>query len=138
MKRALADAEATAALGAELAQSIKTGVVYLHGDLGAGKTTLARGCLRALGVSGAIKSPTYTLMEPYELAGLTVLHMDLYRLKDPRELFNLGLDDYPPASTLWLVEWPEKGGALLPPPDLDVSLGHQEQARVADLSYRRG
>ncbi|HSW14696.1 MAG TPA: tRNA (adenosine(37)-N6)-threonylcarbamoyltransferase complex ATPase subunit type 1 TsaE, partial [Solimonas sp.] len=108
-------------------------VVFLEGDLGAGKTTLARGLLQAMGVQGRVRSPTYTLMEPYQAGGRTILHMDLYRLADPLELHNLGLADYPPAETLWLVEWPEKGGALLPSPELRVTLQLQGGGRRADL-----
>lgn len=138
MKLALADAEATTALGRSLAAALSdvSGVVvYLHGDLGAGKTTLARGLLRGLGVQGSIRSPTYTLMEPYSLEGREALHLDLYRLQDPRELHNLGLDDYPPASTLWLVEWPEKGANLLPAADVSVRLFLDGDGRCAMLDW---
>lgn len=125
----LPDADATAACGAALARAldgVAGGTVWLSGELGAGKTTLTRGLLRALGIAGPIRSPTYTLLEPYErqpgAAPLRILHMDLYRLADPLELDNLGLDDYPPRECLWLVEWPERGGALLPQPDLLLRL----------------
>ncbi|AXQ29686.1 tRNA (adenosine(37)-N6)-threonylcarbamoyltransferase complex ATPase subunit type 1 TsaE [Solimonas sp. K1W22B-7] len=133
----LPDAAATARLGAALAAALgprPKGVVYLLGDLGAGKTTLARGLLEALGVQGRIRSPTYTLMEPYAVGETQVLHMDLYRLADPLELHNLGLADYPPERHLWLVEWPQKGAELLPPADLCVDLrvsGEGRQARLA-------
>jgi tRNA threonylcarbamoyladenosine biosynthesis protein TsaE len=123
--RQLGDAAATEAAGARLARLLapRPGlVVYLHGDLGAGKTTLVRGWLRALGVTGAIRSPTYTLVEPYELDGRSLLHLDLYRLADAAELEQLGVYDTPPASSVWLVEWPEKGAGELPPPDLDIFL----------------
>jgi len=93
-------------------------VVELSGDLGSGKSTFARGALRALGVTGAIKSPSYTLLETYELPGIEALHLDLYRLHDPEELEHLGLADYFRPGTLWLVEWPEKGAGRLPRPDL--------------------
>lgn len=128
----LADAEATTRLGAALARRLRGqggAVIHLEGDLGAGKTTLARGFLRELGVTGTVRSPTYTLMEPYETAQARVLHMDLYRLTDPLELENLGLNDFPPAQTLWLVEWPDKGGALLPRPDLRLLLGNSGTGR---------
>lgn len=134
----LPDASATAGLGAALARALGTqprGVIWLLGDLGAGKTTLARGLLEALGVTGRIRSPTYTLMEPYELGGgRSVLHMDLYRLADPLELQNLGLADYPPEHHLWLVEWPEKGAGLLAAADLVVDLKVAGEGRQAQLS----
>ena len=133
----LPDAAATAALGAALAGALgpqPRGVIWLLGDLGAGKTTLARGLLEALGVTGRIRSPTYTLMEPYDLGGSSVLHMDLYRLADPLELQNLGLADYPPQQHLWLVEWPEKGGGLLSAADLKVDLKVAGEGRQAHLS----
>lgn len=133
----LADETATLALGARLAQALRKvggGVVYLHGDLGAGKTTLARGLLRAAGVEGTLRSPTYTLMEPYAADGQAFLHLDLYRLADPAEVEQLGLRDFPVESTVWLVEWPEKGAGFLPPPDLEVRLEIQGAGRVATLS----
>jgi tRNA threonylcarbamoyladenosine biosynthesis protein TsaE len=93
-------------------------IVTLSGDLGAGKSTFARGALRALGARGAIKSPSYTLLESYDLPLAHVIHLDLYRLHDPGELENLGLADYYRPGYLWLVEWPERGAGRLPPADL--------------------
>lgn len=133
----LEDSAATEALGAVLARSeaARAGlVVFLEGDLGAGKTTLARGWLRALGISGPIRSPTYTLIEPYRVDGRELLHMDLYRLRSPDELEGLGLDDYPPDRSWWLVEWPAQGGALLPPADLLITLQVDEGKRKVSLS----
>jgi tRNA threonylcarbamoyladenosine biosynthesis protein TsaE len=133
----LASADATAELGAAIARALAPragAVIYLIGPLGAGKTTLARGLLRELGVTGTIRSPTYTLLEPYDVAGRTLVHLDLYRLKDERELEPLGLRDYSPTSTWWLVEWPERGGAKLPRADLTVRLAHAGEARQAELS----
>jgi len=121
----LADADATEAMGAQLALALSgcAGlVVFLHGDLGAGKTTLVRGWLRQLGATGAIRSPTYTLVEPYELAGRSLLHLDLYRLSAAAELEQLGVYDTPPESSVWLVEWPERGAGQLPQPDLSIFL----------------
>ena len=106
-------------LGAAPARGAPCRIVTLSGDLGAGKSTFARGALRALGVKGAIKSPSYTLLETYALAPVTVVHLDLYRLKDPSELEYLGLADYHRPGHLWLVEWPEHGGNRIPRADLD-------------------
>lgn len=133
----LRNAEETAALGAAIAAALADrpgAVIYLEGPLGAGKTTLVRGLLRTLGVEGTIRSPTYTLLEPYEPAGRSVVHLDLYRLADPGELESLGLRDYPRERCWWLVEWPERGGARLPEPDLRLRLAHDPAGRRAELS----
>lgn len=123
LSRFAADAEAQEALGRELAAALRgRGTVYLEGDLGAGKTTLTRGVLRGYGHQGAVKSPTYTLVEPYELAGVTAYHFDLYRLTDPEELELLGIRDYCRPDTLALIEWPERGQPLLPAPDLIITI----------------
>lgn len=129
----LADAEATARLAQALARTApRPAVVLLHGDLGAGKSTLARAWLRALGVTGAIRSPTYTLVERYPLAGGgEALHLDLYRIGDGAELEFLGLDDAD--ALLWLVEWPERGGDALPPADLRITLAMEADGRRATL-----
>ena len=118
--------EDTEALGAALARALPPGtplrVVYLYGDLGAGKTTLVRGLLQQLGHAGAVRSPTYTLFETYQMGAVTVLHADLYRLRDPDELEALGLRDFAVPGYLWLVEWPQRGGELLPAADLRLDL----------------
>lgn len=132
----LADAEATARLGAALATLVashKGLVIHLLGELGAGKTTLARGLLRALGVAGTIRSPTYTLLEPYELPGHSLIHLDLYRLNDPNDLEQLGLRDYPAGQIAWLVEWPQRGSGHLPKPDVEAQLMHQGSLRLAQV-----
>lgn len=134
---ALADTAATERLGAALAPFIAGqagGVIYLLGGLGAGKTTLVRALLRALGVQGAIKSPTYTLVEPYEVAGLKLLHMDLYRLNEPEELYGLGVFDDPPESCWWLVEWPAQGQGVLPAADASIELTAAGEGRSAILT----
>ena len=132
----LADPDATAALGAELARSLPPhALVHLHGELGTGKSTLARAMLRALGVTGTIRSPTYTLVEQYPLpAGGMALHLDLYRIGDPGELEFLGLDAG--EARLWLVEWPERGQGGLPPVDLDIKLAVQGSGRACRLLPR--
>ena len=111
-------------------------VVYLTGDLGAGKTTLTRGLLRSLGVMGAVRSPTYTLVEIYEIGALTALHLDLYRLNDAAELDNLGLREWATGGHLWLIEWPERGAGRLPGADLLIKLvagdgGHDIEVAAA-------
>lgn len=135
------DAAATEALGAALAASFEPAtqravVVLLHGDLGAGKTTLARGLLRALGVTGSVRSPTFALLEPHDTPRARVIHLDLYRLASAAELEALGLADYDEGGTLWLVEWPERGAGALPAADLELWLtagtaGHEIQLRAA-------
>jgi tRNA threonylcarbamoyladenosine biosynthesis protein TsaE len=119
--------EATEAIGARLAQALPAGCsralqVQLHGDLGAGKTTLARGFLHALGHSGLVRSPTYTLFEAYELGAITVVHADLYRLQHPDEFEGLGLRDLASAGHVWLIEWPQRAGHWLPTADIEVTL----------------
>jgi len=140
----LADEEATVAFGAELAQALiavpitASGlVIYLEGDLGAGKTTFCRGILNGLGHRGAVKSPTYTLVETYSLLALTVHHFDLYRLHDAEELEFMGIRDYFGADTLVLVEWPQRGGGHFPPADLQLELSLEGTGRaltITDLS----
>jgi tRNA threonylcarbamoyladenosine biosynthesis protein TsaE len=125
-KEFLADVEATEAAGASLAQVCPPRcMIYLHGDLGAGKTTLTRGFLRGLGYAGAVKSPTFTLVEPYELAGRKIYHFDLYRLTSPEELEYLGIRDY--LEGICLVEWPQR--AVLPPPDWIIRLAYDAHGR---------
>ncbi|UHQ18636.1 tRNA (adenosine(37)-N6)-threonylcarbamoyltransferase complex ATPase subunit type 1 TsaE [Lysobacter sp. KIS68-7] len=133
MRLHLPDPDATDRFGALLARTRPPrAVVHLRGDLGAGKSTLARALLRALGVTGAIRSPTYTLVERYPLAdGGDALHLDLYRIGNPGELEFLGIDAADGA--LWLVEWPERGGDALPPADLDLALAIDGGGRSIDL-----
>lgn len=142
----LADAGATEALGRGLALAIREQaaaaggggpgamLVFLEGPLGAGKTTLARGLLRALGVTGTIRSPTYTLVEVYPGAQVPACHLDLYRLADPEELEMLGIRDYLAEMGLCMVEWPERGAGFLPVADLTARLAHAGARRAATLS----
>jgi tRNA threonylcarbamoyladenosine biosynthesis protein TsaE len=135
---ALADGTATEALGAALARTFpgadqESAACYLRGDLGAGKTTCVRSLLRTLGVTGLIRSPTYTLVEIYRLAALTCVHIDLYRLEGASAVEELGLRDFMTRAHLFLIEWPEKGGDALPRADLILALefaGEGRRARV--------
>jgi tRNA threonylcarbamoyladenosine biosynthesis protein TsaE len=131
----LDDAGATERLGAGLAGLLKdrsgSWLVALAGPLGAGKTTLARGFLRELGHAGRVPSPTYTLIEPYDLGGRPVLHLDLYRLADPEELEYLGFRDLFEGGALVLVEWPERAGDRLPAPDIEIGLSMTDSGRRA-------
>lgn len=134
----LPDADATAEFGAALARTFPGAasacvVVHLRGELGAGKTSCARGLLQALGVASRIRSPTYTLMEIYPTSRATCVHVDLYRLRDGADLEGLGLRDYLSPGHLILIEWPERGEAAVPAADLAVTLADAGAGRSAHL-----
>jgi tRNA threonylcarbamoyladenosine biosynthesis protein TsaE len=133
----LRDEAATSALGARLARVIEPGLfVYLHGDLGSGKTTLVRGLLRGLGYQGRVKSPTYALVELYTFSRLNLYHFDFYRFRDPKEWRDAGFSEYFSGGSVCLVEWPEKAAGLLPVADLEVAFEFAGDGR--DLEIRAG
>jgi tRNA threonylcarbamoyladenosine biosynthesis protein TsaE len=133
----LPDAQATERLGAALAPAIGPGrVLHLTGELGTGKTTLVRGLLRALGFTGRVKSPTYAWVEPYELSRLHLYHFDFFRFDDRSEWLSSGLRDYFGPHSACIVEWPERLGTVLPPPDLAILLSHEGAARRARVEGR--
>lgn len=130
-ERQLVDEDAMYALGHDLAVLTRFPlVVTLTGPLGAGKTSLARAWLRALGYEGVVRSPTYTLIETYRLPGMEVHHLDLYRLGDPEELEFIGVRDLAAGNALWLIEWPERGGDRLPAPNWQLTLDYSGSGRV--------
>ncbi len=134
----LADEPATVGLGKQLANIVKTKLkqgitVYLNGDLGAGKTTLTRGFVQGMGHIGNVKSPTYTLVEPYDLGDWQVYHFDLYRLADPEELEYMGIRDYFNRNSCSFIEWPEKGQGMLAEPDMLIDLAYDEEQRQVTL-----
>ena len=108
-------------------------MIYLKGELGTGKTTLVRGALNKLGFVGNVKSPTYTIVEPYSIDNHVVYHFDLYRLNDPAELESLGIRDYCDGQSICFFEWPEKGGNLLPNADINLLLSYTEEGRNVEL-----
>nr|VFJ93791.1 MAG: tRNA threonylcarbamoyladenosine biosynthesis protein TsaE [Candidatus Kentron sp. H]VFJ94510.1 MAG: tRNA threonylcarbamoyladenosine biosynthesis protein TsaE [Candidatus Kentron sp. H]VFK01000.1 MAG: tRNA threonylcarbamoyladenosine biosynthesis protein TsaE [Candidatus Kentron sp. H] len=142
MKLFISNADAMERLGSDIARAYREGgTIYLRGALGAGKTTLARGIIRAFGITEPVKSPSYTLVELYTTPGsspqLRIYHLDLYRLLDPEELEYIGIRDYLrddlDEKALFLIEWPERGGESIPPPDLSVSIAALESGRSVTL-----
>lgn len=136
MQFSLRTEDETLAFGKRLFEVLESGaIVFLHGELGAGKTTLVRGYLRAAGYRGAVKSPTYTLVEEYFIGGRRIYHFDLYRLADPEELEWIGIRDYLGGGATCFVEWPERGAAVLPRPDLSIRLAAAESGRKIELEF---
>lgn len=133
----LADEAATLAFGRSLLALLDGApLVFLRGQLGAGKTTLVRGILRAWGYSGSVKSPTYTLLEPYEVDGKTIYHFDLYRIGDSEELDFIGIDELMDADAIKFVEWPELGSGRLPDPDVDIRISLEGEGRRIEVSVK--
>lgn len=134
MLLSLNDESDTIALGAKIASVLSGGeLIYLQGELGAGKTTFARGLLNALGHSGNVKSPTYTLVEPYSITGIDVYHFDLYRINDSEELEAMGIRDYCDGKAICLFEWPEQGADVLPEADITLFLSHISSGREVEI-----
>lgn len=129
------DEESMVEFGGKLAETLLVGaIITLNGDLGAGKTTLSRGVLHRLGHSGAVKSPTYTIVEPYQLDIGSVYHFDLYRVNDPQELDYIGFTDYLAEASLSLIEWPERGHGYLDDTDMGIEIEHLASGRRVSVS----
>jgi len=136
MQKYLDSTEATEQFGEELFLSLAPkSLVFLQGDLGAGKTTMVRGFLRAAGYSGVVKSPTYNLVEEYLVNGRKIFHFDLYRVVDPEELEWMGIRDYFDQDSICFIEWPDNGRGFLPKPDRIITLKMQGLARLLNMEY---
>ncbi len=131
----MADEAATLEAGRQFAKELRNGqTIYLHGDLGAGKTTFVRGVLQGLGHIGKVKSPTYTLLEPYLASGFNIYHFDLYRFNDEEEWEEAGFREYFNAESICLVEWPERAGNLLPEADIDIKMSILGSGRKLEIA----
>jgi tRNA threonylcarbamoyladenosine biosynthesis protein TsaE len=131
----LPDEAATVAFGKTLANACHgRGLLTLSGDLGTGKTTLSRGLVQAHGHTGAVKSPTYTIVEPYDFGNIRIFHFDLYRLEDPEELEFIGLWDYLDQEALIIVEWPERAAGVLPAPDVEIDFSVKDTGRLLAIN----
>jgi tRNA threonylcarbamoyladenosine biosynthesis protein TsaE len=137
LSRLLIDESETLVLGAKIATFLQGGeIIYLSGELGAGKTTFVRGVLNALGYSGNVKSPTYTLVEPYSINNKSIYHFDLYRINDPEELEAMGIRDYCDGESICLFEWPEQGEDVLPTADIIFTLSHCDSGRELKIESK--
>lgn len=137
MGEIVSSAEAMEAMGATIAKHLKAStmpaIVYLHGDLGAGKTTLVRGALHELGHRGLVKSPTFTLVETYSLPPYEIYHFDLYRISDPEELDYIGIREFSTEQSLCFIEWPELGKSMVPKPTLEINIEYHAQGRMVNV-----
>ena len=135
LKILLSNEKNTLDLGENISAHLAEGfLIFLKGDLGAGKTTLARGLIKGLGYVGSVKSPTYSLIEQYEFNAFTLNHFDLYRFTNPNEWFSSGFQEYINSYDVNLIEWPEKSAALLPEPDLEIELAYKNESRIAYIN----
>ncbi len=135
----LADEDAVGVLASRIARAMRTPcIVYLRGDLGAGKTTFARAYIHSLGYRGYVKSPSYGLLETYEVGGQKILHLDLYRIEDPEELEYLAIRDLFDEQSVLLVEWPDRGGRFLPAPDVVLEFGEKNEVRFISCNSASG
>lgn len=139
IRRLAHSAEEMERFGAELGRALpplpgRLAILYLEGELGAGKTTLARGLIVGRGYKGLVRSPTFMLLERYALEGLTAIHIDLYRLSEPSDIQAVGFRDFALPEHLWLIEWPERGTGVLPPPDVRVALQVTSEGHLAEAS----
>ena len=130
---------AMVALGSSWSNRVQRGTcIYFEGELGTGKTTLIQGILRGLGIDGPIPSPTFAILEPYiSTAGLELLHLDLYRINQPQELLNVGIDDYADSGAAWFIEWPGRGMDIIPPANVQISLVHGGNSRIVTVQSQR-
>ncbi len=134
MKQIIRSADKMEAMGATLVENLSTpAVIYLHGDLGAGKTTLVRGALRQLGHKGLVKSPTFTLVETYSLDSLEAYHFDLYRISDPEELDYIGIREFCSGSNICFIEWPDLGKPLVPKATMEISIEYAPEGRQLSI-----
>lgn len=139
MKLEVRSPEEMVALGRSWSSRVLRGTcIYFEGGLGTGKTTLIQGILGGLGVAGPIPSPTFTILEPYVTnVGFDLLHLDLYRINEPQELLNVGIEDYTTSGAAWFIEWPSRGTDIIPSADVEISLMHGSNSRIVTIQSQR-